>query len=101
MKRKSRKRLHEARKNERDRIVDGSVTGQNPTLPNIDVDLDDVQYSHDGHSNYGAYSHGGYSYSQGYGRDQYSQSGYQDVNSGYSQSPYSNTYALTKNHSNV
>jgi hypothetical protein len=92
--------LHEARKNERDRIVDGSVTGQNPTLPNIDVDLDDVQYSHDGHSNYG-YSnsqHGGYgqsAHSQGYNN------GYQDINSGYSQNTYTNTYAVRQNHSNV
>ena len=80
LKRKSRKRLHEARKNERDRIGSdvGTDKSSQPTLPSINVDLDHVQYN-----------------------DQYSQhSGYQQ--SGYSQHSYPpqrNIYALQQDRS--
>jgi hypothetical protein len=48
LKRKSRRRLHEARKNERNRIGNGSEKGSEysqPTLPNINVDLNQQQYA--------------------------------------------------------
>ena len=81
LKRKSRKRLHEARKNERDRIGSESK-GSQPTLPSIDVDLDNVEYN----DNYSQHS----GYQPHYQPSQYS---------GHSYPPNRNVFALQQNRS--
>jgi hypothetical protein len=96
LKRKTRKRLQDARKQERDRIEHSD--DKRPTLPQIDVDLDsNVSYnqtfayrsSGDNHSDYS--SEHGYGHQQQYSQVSYNnQSGY-NVPAGYTnQASYNN-----------